>query len=409
MRARSGRGRGVGRAGHARAGAAALALTLALAGCGAPGRDGGPSGSSGAAVTLVHADTPLESAVAAVAARHLREAGHPVTVAAADGAAPWSQATGGTVAVVDTLRMALRADPSAVLPREDPSDASARAAEATASSPSSLAPIDPSAPPRVPATPSSEAAAATALARGPEAGSPEDAQRIVDAALGRVAAGGDVGAPASSSALASSSAPASSGAADAPRVLSASAGVLQLAAVTTSTLAARDRLDSIDDLNGRCDDMTVAVPAALALGEDGALDPLRQRLDAFAGCRPEHWLTDTADASAELAADRVQVALEYRVDPDIPPNGLVALDDGGRALPAGRVAVVGEGRALDDDVEARLREVMEALDEEGLAELLRITTGPDALAPEDAAQYWLVSQHLEDAPEGWVVPADRWF
>ena len=31
------------------------------------------------------------------------------------------------------------------------------------------------------------------------------------------------------------------------------------------------------------------------------------------------------------------------------------------------------------------------------------------LSPDDAAQYWLVTEGLEEAPEDWVVPVDGWF
>ena len=52
---------------------------------------------------------------------------------------------------------------------------------------------------------------------------------------------------------------------------------------------------------------------------------------------------------------------------------------------------------------------MTALDEDGLRDLARVSTGPDALSPDDAAQYWLVTEGLEEAPEDWVVPVDGWF
>ena len=114
-------------------------------------------------------------------------------------------------------------------------------------------------------------------------------------------------------------------------------------------------------------------------------------------------------AGPALVRDEVGLAIDHSVDPDVPPHGLAVLEDGAGVLPAGRLAVVGSPRALDDGAEAALQEVMTALDEDGLRDLARVSTGPDALAPDDAAQYWLVSEGLEEAPEDWVVPVDGWF
>lgn len=136
---------------------------------------------------------------------------------------------------------------------------------------------------------------------------------------------------------------------------------------------------------------------------------LTARLDAWAGCRPAEWAVQPDPAGPALLRDEVALAIDHAVDPDVPPNGLVVLEDGGRVLPAGRVAVVGSPGALDDRVEGVLQQVMAALDEDGLRDLARVTTGPDALPADEAAQYWLVSEGLEEAPEDWVVPVDGWF
>ena len=385
---------------RAAAGASALSLALALSGCGAP-RAGAPADPTGAPVTVVHTSDPLDSAVAAVVARHLRHRGHPVTLEDAGDATPWSAAAGDTVAVVDTLRLALQADPAAVLPPEPEDAAASRAAAAPTPSESSLEPIDPSAPARVPAT-GSATPSPTPLASGLPAADADAAQAVVDAALSRVTAGADAAAP---TPAASRSAATPTG--PSPRVLADSAGTLRLAAVVTATTASREGLDSIDDLDGRCGDLTLAVPAALAAAVSDGL--LAHRLDDFAGCRPADWRTDAADVGPAVVADAAQVGLTYRTDPDIPPNGLVLLEDPDRVLPEGRIAVVGERETLDDDAQSALGEVMDRLDDDGIAELARLTEGGDALPADEAAQYWLVSQRLEDAPEDWVVPADPWF
>lgn len=396
---------------------AAAALTLGAAGCGTDD-DAGAAPPTGEPVRVVHGPGDAETAAAAVVARHLTRAGHPVTLADAPDPAAWSAAGGRTVAIVDTLTLALAADPEAVLPQEDPEEEAARASAVPTPSPATLEPIDPDAPPRVPADPSATAAPPTALADPEPAADAEAVRAIVDAALERTAAGGDLAAPPSASAAPTPSGAASSAAhaspseaEDAPRVLSSSAGELRLAPVLTSGTAARLRLESVEDLNGRCADMAAALPAALAEAPGGervrAL--LTARLDAWAGCRPAEWAVQPDPAGPALLRDEVALAIDHAVDPDVPPNGLAVLEDGGRVLPAGRVAVVGSPEALDDGVEGVLQEVMAALDEDGLRDLARVTTGPDALPADEAAHYWLVSEGLEEAPEDWVVPVDAWF
>ena len=395
---------------------ATLALALGTAGCGTEDPSASAP-STGEPVRVVHGPGQAETAAAAVVARHLARAGHPVTVADQPEAAAWSAAGGDTVAIVDTLALALAADPEAVLPQEDPEDEAARASAVPTPSPATLTPLDPDLPPRVPASPSAAAASPTPLADVGPAADTEAVRAIVDAVLARAAAGGAVAVPpspsegASPSGGASSSAAAASAPPDAPRVLSSSAGELRLAPILSAGTAARLKLDSVDDLNGRCEELAAALPAALADGPGGerAAALLTARLDASAGCRPAEWSVQADPAGPALVRDEVGLAIDHSVDPDVPPHGLAVLEDGAGVLPAGRVAVVGSPRALDDGVEAALQEVMTALDEDGLRDLARVSTGPDALSPDDAAQYWLVTEGLEEAPEDWVVPVDGWF
>ena len=395
---------------------ATLALALGTAGCGTEDPSASAP-STGEPVRVVHGPGQAETAAAAVVARHLARAGHPVTVADQPEAAAWSAAGGDTVAIVDTLALALAADPEAVLPQEDPEDEAARASAVPTPSPATLTPLDPDLPPRVPASPSAAAASPTPLADVGPAADTEAVRAIVDAVLARAAAGGAVAVPpspsegASPSGGASSSAAAASAPPDAPRVLSSSAGELRLAPILSAGTAARLKLDSVDDLNGRCEELAAALPAALAGGPGGerAVALLTARLDASAGCRPAEWSVQADPAGPALVRDEVGLAIDHSVDPDVPPHGLAVLEDGAGVLPAGRVAVVGSPRALDDGVEAALQEVMTALDEDGLRDLARVSTGPDALSPDDAAQYWLVTEGLEEAPEDWVVPVDGWF
>ncbi|MEI3777457.1 glycine betaine ABC transporter substrate-binding protein [Micrococcus yunnanensis] len=365
--------------------ASALVLSLALGAC-ARQADAPPTPSaSGTPITVVHGGEGLEAAVAAVLARHLRLHGH--AVADEDGVAveqpAWSAAGGDTVAVVDTLALAAAADPTAALPSPPP----------PTSTPSST-PTGTEAGPSADAVPTASTAAPspTALPVGDPAADAPAAGRVLETLLSEETAA--AGTPQD----------------EVPAVLSSTAGVLRLTAVVTQTTAARLELESITDLNGRCESLTaVAPPPLTAAADPDAATALRARLDRLAGCRPETWLADTEHPSAAVAADEAQVALLTGTDPEIDANTLVPLEDDGRVLPEGRLTAVGSAATLDDDAERRIAEVMSALDGDGLRELERLTTGADPLPVAEAAQYWLVDQGLEDAPEDWFVPRGSWF
>lgn len=367
--------------------ASALVLSLALGAC-ARQADAPPTPSpSGTPITVVHGGEGLEPAVAAVLARHLRLHGH--AVADEDGVAveqpAWSAAGGDTVAVVDTLALAAAADPAAALPSPPtPTSTPSSTPTGTEAGPSADAVPTPS------ATASTAAPSPTALPAGDPAADAPAAGRVLETLLAEETAA--AGTPQD----------------EAPAVLSSSAGVLRLTAVVTQTTAARLELESITNLNGRCESLTAVAPPPLTAAAD-ADAALRTRLDRLAGCRPETWLADTEDPSAAVVADEAQVALLTGTDPEIDANTLVPLEDDGRVLPEGRLAAVGSAATLDDDAERRIAEVMSALDGDGLRELERLTTGADPLPVAEAAQYWLVDHGLEDAPEDWFVPRGSWF
>lgn len=367
--------------------ASALALSLALGAC-ARQADAPPTPSaSGTPITVVHGGEGLEGAVAAVLARHLRLHGH--AVADEDGVAveqpAWSAAGGDTVAVVDTLALAVAADPAVALPSPPPPTSTPSSTPTgTEAGPSADAVPTPS------ATASTAVPSPTALPVGDPAADAQAAGRVLETLLAEETAA--AGTPQD----------------EAPAVLSSSAGVLRLTAVVTQTTAARLELESITDLNGRCESLTAVAPPPLTAAADAAT-ALRARLDRLAGCRPETWLADTEDPSAAVVADEAQVGLLTGTDPEIDANSLAPLEDDGRVLPEGRLTAVGSAATLDDDAERRIAEVMSALDGDGLRELEWLTTGDDPLPVAEAAQYWLVDQGLEDAPEDWFVPRGSWF
>ena len=172
--------------------AVALGLAVALGACSPAGPPEPSSGPTGAPVTVTHSNTPLQTAVAAVVERNLRRRGHavaPQPEGAPVPAQPWDAAGGRTVAVVDTLTLALTEDPASLLPSvPEPSPRPTTAPTAAGAASTSLPPLDPAAPPRVPADPAA-AASPTPLPRGESAPDAAATRGIVEELL---AAGGAV-------------------------------------------------------------------------------------------------------------------------------------------------------------------------------------------------------------------------
>ena len=387
------RARGLPRPGRRAAAALTVALlTAGASGCASEQVDG--AGNADTPISVVHTDAELDRAVAAVVERHLKNKGYAVEPSEPV-ATPWKHTDEQTVAVVDTLAFALQADAEGVLPappeptatESEPADADENPGDSRSPEPSSSG-----------AT--SSQAAPTTLPSGDSALSADRVDALVEERLAALGGSGDGSGSASPEA-----------AHEAPvTVLAPSKGTTRLRALVTATTAARLDLESVQDLNQRCEEFTAAARVdvnSTARPEATAL--LRERLDRLAGCRPEAWRPAQTSVSEDVADDRAQIGLTYGVDPGIEHHALVPLEDTGRVLPEGRVSVLGRGDEVPDAVERDLRHIMGRLDADGLRDLQSLVSGPDALSPEEAAQYWLVSRDEEQAPEDWYVPQRGWF
>lgn len=299
---------------------AAAALALALGACTPEPKASATPEASGTPLTVVHGGEGLEPAVAAVLSRHLRQGGHAVTdedgVPLAQPA--WTAADAHTVAVVDTLRLAVAADPAAVLPAPpEPSPEPTDPVEAgepggPTEGDDAPSPADPGLPTASESSDSADASATpepTPLPDGEPAADAAEAGRVVERLLQGDAEAGASPEPG-----------------DAVAVLGSSAGVLRLSAVVTATTAARLELDALEDLNGRCEGLTAALPAGL-VGDPQANAALHARLDRLAGCRPGTWREEDASAAAVVVADQAQLGLLSATDPEIPASMLVPLED----------------------------------------------------------------------------------
>lgn len=352
--------------------AGALAAAL-LAGC-TPPPDSGEStpGSSASAtppgtpVSLVPGTRPEEQLLAVVLERHLENEGIPAEVGEPS-AEPWGAAGAQRIAVVDTLAMASNLIPDTLAgevptpsPSPEPSGSSASpGAEASPSAPAS----DPA-----PATPTGHPTATGSATPLPEGRPAADAQ--------------------GTTAMVTEYFP------EDTEVVGTSAGTMRLQAVATTALTGMYELEDLTDLNGLCDRLVFSPQAGAAVHGE--------RLESLAGCEPSRWVEPgELGVVGDLLSGRADVVLMYGTDPAIPDRALEPLADPARILPEGRVLMVAEPQALPDGTDAALSAVADRLDAEMLAELQRLTTGPDQLPREEAAQYWLVTAGLEEMPDGW--------
>ena len=422
--------------------AAASVLALTLTACTGEDEPPGPAEPRGP-IAVAHTDAVISEAVAAVVERHLRNGGH--DVAESDPVPqPWNRTDETTVAVVDTLAYALQVAPDEVMPQPPEPSPTAEPSEAAGGSPGASTETATTAPsPAADGSPSpspseqeagdgartgapgrdaagaepspTESPTPTPLPNGDSAMGADRVDRLIEDHLARQAEQRRAAASASEQPTPgadgeSASAGADPSASDEVTVFAPSAGTLRLTAFVTATTAARLELEKIDDLNVLCEPLTAA--ARVDVNSESRPEGtrlLRERMDRLAGCRPSSWRPAFSAVTGDLVHDRAQLGLTYGIDPAVEDNALVALEDSGRVLPEGRMAVLGQAGHIPRATREDIREVMGRLDAEGLTELQELVSGPDALTPEDAAHYWLVDRGLEEAPEDWVVPEQGWF
>ncbi|GAA4376907.1 glycine betaine ABC transporter substrate-binding protein [Paeniglutamicibacter cryotolerans] len=160
----------------------------------------------------------------------------------------------------------------------------------------------------------------------------------------------------------------------------------EVLAVTAAT-AERYGLRSLNDIGRFCPELAFGAPASFVLAGTGAKD-----LAGDYGCTPESLraLEPADDALLiGLLDDRVQAALLDAGDASIPDNALVPLDDPKMLFPAQQFTPLVTTRDLGQDAIDTINAVTRKLDQEQLVEINRAVSGPDALDPKTAADYWL--------------------
>lgn len=155
--------------------------------------------------------------------------------------------------------------------------------------------------------------------------------------------------------------------------------------VTTRAVSARHKLNSLAHLREVQSSLTFSIPTGYSSGTYG-VDSLRS-LYRYRVHDPK--IQDNpAERVNALTADTVQVTLLHSYDSAIDDNRLVTLEDPSTALLQQQLVPIIR-RTLPDSARTAINRVSSTLDTGNLSFLLRLTSGSNPIADDDAAQFIL--------------------
>lgn len=155
--------------------------------------------------------------------------------------------------------------------------------------------------------------------------------------------------------------------------------------VTTRAVSARHKLNSLANLRDVQSSMAFSIPTGYSSGTYG-VDSLRS-LYRYRVHDPKIQ-DDPAERVNALTADTVQVTLLHSSDSAIEENRLVTLEDPSTALLQQQLVPIIR-RTLPDSARTAINRVSSTLDTGNLSFLLRLTSGSNPIADDDAAQFIL--------------------
>ena len=155
--------------------------------------------------------------------------------------------------------------------------------------------------------------------------------------------------------------------------------------VTTRAVSARHKLNSLANLREVQSSLAFSIPTGYSSGTYG-VDSLRS-LYRYRVHDPKIQ-DDPAERVNALTADTVQVTLLHSCDSAIDDNRLVTLEDPSTALLQQQLVPIIR-RTLPDSARTAINRVSSTLDTGNLSFLLRLTSGSNPIADDDAAQFIL--------------------
>ncbi|WP_261623404.1 glycine betaine ABC transporter substrate-binding protein [Nesterenkonia marinintestina] len=185
---------------------------------------------------------------------------------------------------------------------------------------------------------------------------------------------------------------------DGASLLDPSAGLLDSALVITGVGA---ELQGVDPSGAEDAESFADACDGLSIGVDESLPDLEERLEEAYGCTPSELVTaEPDDLIDQLITAELDGVVVSSSSPQIVDYALVVVEDSRGAFPTEQYVPVAED-SIAEDVPDVASEVSESLDQEALTLMRRLLDGPDGLAPEEAAEYWLVEEEIIAAPDGW--------
>ena len=155
--------------------------------------------------------------------------------------------------------------------------------------------------------------------------------------------------------------------------------------VTTRAVSARYKFNSLANLRDVQSSLAFSIPTGYSSGTYG-VDSLRS-LYRYRVHDPKIQ-DDPAERVNALTADTVQVTLLHSSDSAIEENRLVTLEDPSTALLQQQLVPIIR-RTLPDSARTAINRVSSTLDTGNLSFLLRLTSGSNPIADDDAAQFIL--------------------
>lgn len=155
--------------------------------------------------------------------------------------------------------------------------------------------------------------------------------------------------------------------------------------VTTRAVSARHKLNSLANLRDVQSSLAFSIPTGYSSGTYG-VDSLRS-LYRYRVHDPKIQ-DEPAERVNALTADTVQVTLLHNCDSAIDDNRLVTLEDPSTALLQQQLVPIIR-RTLPDSARTAINRVSSTLDTGNLSFLLRLTSGSNPIADDDAAQFIL--------------------
>ena len=155
--------------------------------------------------------------------------------------------------------------------------------------------------------------------------------------------------------------------------------------VTTRAVSARYKFNSLANLRDVQSSLAFSIPTGYSSGTYG-VDSLRS-LYHYRVHDPKIQ-DDPAERVNALTADTVQVTLLHSCDSAIDDNRLVTLEDPSTALLQQQLVPIIR-RTLPDSARTAINRVSSTLDTGNLSFLLRLTSGSNPIADDDAAQFIL--------------------